>query len=150
MYLHTFCKSHLLPRGKRSVWVDIYSFDNNCIYTPRFPPKFLPHFTICLDMSKILKYADQLLHKQAKLISTSKLTRIRTIILWPVIYNNRFFFKDEWFIWSLTREVDLSTKVWKNRNDACSWNPAGLSLCFQNSQMLMAFKLPGFYWMWIP
>ena len=47
----------------------------------------------CLDMSKILKYADQLLHKQAKLISTSKLTRIRTIILWPVIYNNRFFSK---------------------------------------------------------
>lgn len=93
MYLHTFCKSHLLPREKRSDWVDTYSFDNNCIYTSRFPPKFLPHFTICLDMSKILKYADQLLHKQAKLISTSKLTRIRTIILWPVIYNNRFFSK---------------------------------------------------------
>lgn len=54
-------------------------------------PKFLSHWTICLDMSKILKYADQLLHKQAKLISTSKLTSIHTRILWPVIYTNKGF-----------------------------------------------------------
>ena len=108
-------------------WSTLTLLITTAFHAPCFPPKFLPHFTICLDMSKNLKYADQLLHKQAKLISTSKLTRIRTIILWPVIYNNRFFFKDEWLIWSLSREVDLSTKVWMHRNDVCSWNRQGCS-----------------------
>lgn len=88
---------------------------------------FFPTSRYVLIWVKILKYADQLLHKQAKLISTSRLTRIRTIILWPVTYNNRFFFKDEWLIWSLSREVDSSTKVWKHGNDVCSWNRQGCS-----------------------
>ena len=58
-----------------------------------FLQNIFPTLRYVLIWVKLLKYADQLLHKQAKLISTSKLTRIRTIILWPVIYNNRFFSK---------------------------------------------------------